>query len=206
MRQIPIVVLTACLVLLTFSAAAEDPKLDFRVQRLTDRVVVFTELSPWEINHVVINGTKGLVLVDPGHTPLVARQIRRAVVAELGSDQFDYVIDTHEHWGHTWGNAGFPEAVIISHELAAPAIEADAVNISRRVEFIQSQLAQIDARLADLDPASDEANTAQLQRDHFDRIVRGLGEQGFAVASTSAISPSICGIWAGATRTRTSSS
>jgi glyoxylase-like metal-dependent hydrolase (beta-lactamase superfamily II) len=181
MRRSLVVVLTACVLLLTFSATAENPKLDFRVQRLTDRVLVFTEISPWEINHVVIVGKDGLVLVDPGHTPLVARLIRQAVADELGRDRFDYVIDTHEHWGHTLGNAGFPEALIIGHELAAPAIEGDAANIERRVAFLQSQLAQTEANLAELDPASEEAHAAQLQRDHLDRIVRGLTEPEFAI-------------------------
>ncbi len=37
------------------------------------------------------------------------------------------------------------------------------------------------ARLAELDPAGDEARAARQERDHFDRIVRGLEEAGFAV-------------------------
>jgi glyoxylase-like metal-dependent hydrolase (beta-lactamase superfamily II) len=180
-RRSSIVMLTACLLFATFTAAAGDSELSFRVRRLTDRVLVFTENSPWEINHVVIVGKDGLVLVDPGHTPLISRLIRHAVAEELGRDRFDYVIDTHGHWGHTLGNAGYPEALVIGHELATPAIEGEAVNIERRVEFLQRQIVQIDARLADLDPASEEAATARLQRDHFDRIVRGLSEPGFAI-------------------------
>jgi glyoxylase-like metal-dependent hydrolase (beta-lactamase superfamily II) len=180
-RQISVGALTAFLLLVTSVVAAEDAEPLFRVQRLSDRVLVFTERSPWEVNHVVVIGADGLVLVDPGHSPLMGQLIRQAVADELGRGRFDYVVDTHGHWGHSLGNAGFPEALIIGHELAAPAIESDAVNIARRVEFFQNQLVVTDASLAELDPASDEALAAQLQRDHFDRIIRGLSDQGFAV-------------------------
>ncbi len=39
---------------------------------------------------------KGLVLVDPGHSPTMARLLRAATRAELGRDQFAYVIGQHE--------------------------------------------------------------------------------------------------------------
>ena len=163
------------------TAADPDQEPLFRVQRLTDRVVVFTEVSPWESNHVVIVTARGLVLVDPGHTPLMGRLIREAVGRELGRERFAFVVDTHDHWGHTWGNAAFPEATVVGHELAGPAMEADAANAERRAQAIRQRAEAAEDRLAALDPASDEALTARSERDHFDRIARGLAETGFAV-------------------------
>ena len=165
-------------VLLTVAAlaAAEDSEPLFRVQHLTDRVLVFTELSPWESNHVVIIGKDGLVLVDPGHTPLMGRLIREAVARELGRESFAYGVDTHEHWGHTWGNAAFPEAVVVSHELAAGAIEADAANAAQRAQFFRTQLDGAEAGLAELESGSEEATEALIRRDHLERFVQGLSE------------------------------
>ncbi len=181
MRRIPVFILALSAVFAAIPAAGADSTLPFRVQRVTDRVLVFTELSPWESNHVVIVGADGLVLVDPGHTALMGRLIREAVADELGRDRFAYVIDTHGHWGHTWGNVAFPEAMVIGHEQAARTIEGDRVTLERRAEFIRGQLEQTRLRLDGLDPASDEARAALIERDHFDRIVRGLGESGFTV-------------------------
>jgi glyoxylase-like metal-dependent hydrolase (beta-lactamase superfamily II) len=162
-------------------AAAADEELTFEVQRLSDRVLVLKERSPWESNHVVVISAAGLVLVDPGHTAVMGRLIREAVGRELGRDRFAYVIDTHDHWGHTWGNAAFPEALVVGHEIARRAMEADAANLERRAKYMRGQADLAAARLAELEPGSEEAAVAQLDRDHFDRIARGLAEPGFNV-------------------------
>jgi glyoxylase-like metal-dependent hydrolase (beta-lactamase superfamily II) len=148
---------------------------------LTDRVLVLTELSPWESNHVVIISAEGLVLVDPGHSALMGRLIRKAVAGEVGRDHFAYIIDTHGHWGHTWGNAAFPDGMVIGHERATRTMEDDSANLERRAEFIRNQLEQTEVGLAELDPDGDEMQAALLQRDHLDRIAQGLSEAGFAV-------------------------
>jgi len=180
-RRFPLLVLAVSVVLAAIPATGEEPALPFRVQRLSERVLVFTQISPWESNHVVIIGEDGMVLVDPGPTPLMGRLIRKAVAAELGDDRFAYVIDTHGHWGHTWGNAAFPEALVIGHEQAARTIEADRANLERRAEFFRGQLEQTELRLGELDAASEEARELQIERDHYDRAVRGLGESSFEV-------------------------
>jgi glyoxylase-like metal-dependent hydrolase (beta-lactamase superfamily II) len=181
MRRVPIFIFAVSVVFAAIPGAGEDAAPIFRVQRVSERVLVFTEISPWESNHVVIVGENGLVLVDPGHSALMGRLIREAVADELGRDQFAYVIDTHGHWGHTWGNVAFPEALVVGHEQASRTIEADRVNIERRAEFFRGQLEQVRLRLAELDAASEEARDAAIERDHVDRIVRGLGEDGFTV-------------------------
>jgi glyoxylase-like metal-dependent hydrolase (beta-lactamase superfamily II) len=181
MRCFSVVVLFTVLAVVTVPATAADPELPFRVQRLTDRVLVFTDLPPWESNHVVIVSTEGLILVDPGPTALMGRLIREAVRQEIGRDHFAYVIDTHGHWGHTWGNSAFPEAMVIGHENAVEVMEADSPNLEQREEFIRGQIGGIEERLAGLQPSDEEARDALMQRDHFDRVARGLGETGFAV-------------------------
>jgi glyoxylase-like metal-dependent hydrolase (beta-lactamase superfamily II) len=176
-----VIFLVAILAALAAQAADAESDALFRVQKLTDRVIIFTEVSPWESNHVVIVGSEGTVLVDPGHTALMGRLIREAAARELGIDQFDYVLNTHGHWGHTWGNAGFPEATIVGHEQAAVEIATDAPNLEQRRDFIRGQIEASEARLVELDQASEEAATERIQRDHFDRIARGLSEDGFSV-------------------------
>lgn len=162
-------------------AAAGDGDGLFRVTRLSDRLVVFTDVTPWESNHVVIVTAKGLVLVDPGHTPLMGRLIRDAVARELGRDRFAVVVDTHEHWGHTWGGAAFPEAMVIGHELTVPAMQADVANLAARAQRIRELADNARTTLASLDSGSQEGRAARLQFEHLDRIARGLVEPGMAV-------------------------
>jgi len=181
MKRVAVLVLGACLAVVPVFAAAADEELPFEVQRLSDRVLVLKELSPWESNHVVIVSAAGLVLVDPGHSAVMGRLIREAVARELGRDSFAYVIDTHGHWGHCWGNAAFPEALVIGHHNVSQTMRDDAANRERRAANMRGQADLASARLAALDPAGDEARAARQERDHFDRIARGLTEAGFAV-------------------------
>ncbi len=181
MQRFAVVIAVILLTAISVPADGAEPDLPFRVQKLTDRVVLFTELSPWESNHVVIAGADGLVLVDSGHSPLMGRLIRQAVSRELGRNHFAYVIDTHGHWGHTWGNAAFPEALVIGHERAAGEMRVDDPNVERTLGYARGQLERIDTQLATLDPAGEEAREARLQRDHFDNIVKGVSETGFEI-------------------------
>ena len=181
MHRIAVLVLGVCLAAIPVLAAAADEALPFEIARLSDRVLVLKELSPWESNHVVIVSDAGLVLVDPGHTAVMGRLIREAVGRELGRDRFAYVIDTHDHWGHTWGTAAFPEALVVGHENARRSMVTDAANLERRAAYMRGQADLAAARLAGLDPASEEARAARQERDHFERIATGLAETGFAV-------------------------
>jgi glyoxylase-like metal-dependent hydrolase (beta-lactamase superfamily II) len=181
MRRLAVSVLILAWVLAAAPAGADEPEPLFTVQRLSDRVLIFTENSPWESNHVVIVGADGMVLVDPGYSPLMARLIRQAVAAELGRNQFAYVIDTHGHWGHTWGNAGFPEAVVVGHEQAARTIAADRANLEPRLAFLEGRLEQGKTSADDTDPGSAEAHEAAVQLAHFERLAAGLSEPGIAI-------------------------
>ena len=181
MQRVASLVLGVCLAVVPVLAAGAEKELPFEVQRLSDRVLVLKELSPWESNHVVIAGAAGLVLVDPGHSAVMGRLIREAVGRELGRDRFAYIIDTHGHWGHCWGNAAFPEALVIGHDNALEEMRADAPNLEPRAVYLRGRADLAAARLAELEPGSEEAVVAQLDRDHFDRIATGFAETGFEV-------------------------
>ncbi len=165
----------------TAVAQTETDPLPLRTRHLTRHVLVLTEISPWESNHVVIDTAKGLVLVDPGHSPTVARLLRAATKAELGRDRFAYVVDHHDHWGHSWGNCAFPEALVVGHEQAARFMRLGAGQVAGRLTFMRRLAGKARARLAGLDPGSEEAAAAGVEVAHLDRIVAGLSEPGFSV-------------------------
>ncbi len=163
------------------AAAAGAPEMTLEATWLTPKVLVLTEVSPWESNHVVVVTARGLVLVDPGHSGPAARAIRAAAARETGRDRVAWVVDHHEHWGHTYGNAAFPEARVVGQELVRAGMEAGVAVLPRIVELSTARRDELDRQLAGLDPASPDAAAARLQRDHFARVVAGLSEPGFVV-------------------------
>jgi len=160
-------------------AAAEDPP--FNVNRVTDNVIVFTEQSPWRSNHVVITTDRGIVLVDPGGSPVVARLLRQEIARELGQRKIAYVVNHHHHWGHSWGNVAFPEAIVIGHEDSVGIMEATAPFAEPRMARFRTQLAEAEAELVELDADSAEAAEARERLRQAEWILTGLTEQGFEV-------------------------
>jgi glyoxylase-like metal-dependent hydrolase (beta-lactamase superfamily II) len=173
--------LVAVLVLMCAAPVLADGPLPFVTTRLTDNVLVFTELSPWRSNHVVIATDRGLVLVDPGGSPAVARLLHQAIVNEFGQIRIAYVIDHHHHWGHSWGNVAFPEAVVIGHEGSLALMATDARFIANRLDQFRLRLEEANAQLAELEEGSTEAAAAREMRDQAQWILAGLSEDGFTV-------------------------
>jgi glyoxylase-like metal-dependent hydrolase (beta-lactamase superfamily II) len=176
--RIAIVIVTLCL---TTAGVADELGMPFTVTRLTDNVLVLTEHSPWRSNHVVISSDHGLVVVDPGGSPAIARLLRKAIVEELGQRRIAYVINHHDHWGHSWGNVAFPEALVIGHEDSAQIMEATANFVDARMDRFRPQLEEAMTELAEVDPGSADAQEARERRDQAEWILSGLSEPGFEV-------------------------
>jgi glyoxylase-like metal-dependent hydrolase (beta-lactamase superfamily II) len=173
--------LIVILALLCAAPVLAEEELPFATTRLTDNVLVLTELSPWRSNHVVIATDRGLVLVDPGGSPAVARMLRQAIANEFGHSRIAYVVDHHHHWGHSWGNVAFPEAVVIGHEDSVAIMTRDAGFIANRLDQFRPRMQEATAQLAELEEGSAEATAAREMRDQAEWIVEGLTEHGFSV-------------------------
>lgn len=95
--------------------------LPVRFSEVADRVWVAR--SPWfDVNVTVVGGAEGLVVVDT-HASAKAAQEVVAAVRGLGAGAVRAVVNTHEHFDHTFGNATFLEAYgelpVHAHEVAA---------------------------------------------------------------------------------------
>jgi glyoxylase-like metal-dependent hydrolase (beta-lactamase superfamily II) len=130
---------------------------------------------------VVITSDRGLVLVDPGGSPVVARLLRQAISRELGRSRIAYVIDHHHHWGHTLGNVAFPESVIIGHEAVVPLMTRQAAFLDNFKDRFRVQLEDATTRLAGVEEGSAEAVAAREMRDQAQWMLDGLSETGFTI-------------------------
>ncbi|GAA0597175.1 quinoprotein relay system zinc metallohydrolase 2 [Caenispirillum bisanense] len=70
-----------------------------------------------------IVGAEAVAVVDTGGSPHIGQRLRAAVAAQ--SDRpVAYVINTHMHPDHVFGNAAFPEAQVIGHHALHAALAA----------------------------------------------------------------------------------
>jgi glyoxylase-like metal-dependent hydrolase (beta-lactamase superfamily II) len=90
-------------------------------REVADRVWVARQ-EWYDLNVCLVSGSSGLLVVDTQGSARAARQIVEEV-RELGLGEVTAVVNTHEHFDHTFGNGAFREAYgeipIHAHEVAA---------------------------------------------------------------------------------------
>lgn len=70
--------------------------------------------DPLDVSVCVVRGTDGLLVVDTRASHRQADELRDGLRV-LGPAPVRWVVNTHAHFDHTFGNARFPEARIIGH-------------------------------------------------------------------------------------------
>ena len=156
-------VLTSCLVLFfcaAFLAAQTDDDIPITTQRLSDRVLMLSE-TLMRNNVVAVASEKGIVVVDTSGLPSTAAKMRRIIEKEFGRTDFAYVINTHHHWDHSFGNQIFPDAVIIGHDNVIPGMAQDKAYIPRRIANLERRFQNETSRLKSVQAGSEEARNIQ---------------------------------------------
>ena len=83
-------------------------------ERVSDNVYWFQSNVYAQVTAGVIVGPKWSVLIDTLALPEESIEIRDFVERHLQT-KIRYIINTHHHADHTWGNCFFPDATIIAH-------------------------------------------------------------------------------------------
>ena len=115
---------------------------------VADRVWVARQ-EWYDLNVCLIRGSSGLVVVDTQASARAARAIVEEVRA-LGIGDVTAIVNTHEHFDHTFGNgafrAAYGEVPIHAHEVAAertvehPLVLAGGHATPLRARFLQGLL------------------------------------------------------------------
>lgn len=90
----------------------------------------------WDVNVGVVAGADGLLVVDTRGTrrqgEAVRDDVRRlAGAAGTPAAEVRWVVNTHQHFDHTFGNIAFDDAAIHAHEAAVAGLDAAAERVRR---------------------------------------------------------------------------
>ena len=87
-----------------------------KVERLSDRVLIISN-GMTDMDRVTAIATKkGIVMIDAGTNAPRTAKYRKIIEKEFNRNDFVYLINTHSHQDHTFGNRAFKEAVVIGHD------------------------------------------------------------------------------------------
>ena len=111
---------------------------------------VYARLHEGLTNAGIIVGDDSVLVIDSLRVPSFARDLIQDV-KKITEKPIGFVIDTHSHWDHSWGNEEFPEATIIGHKNCyAEMIDVEA-NEQWRTKVTSSN-----------DPWSEEGNLVNI--------------------------------------------
>ncbi|CAN5913340.1 MBL fold metallo-hydrolase [soil metagenome] len=104
-------------------------------REVADRVWVAR--YPWfDVNVALVAGSDGAVVVDTHASGVAAREVVEDLSQVAGAGRFVAIVNTHEHFDHTFGNATFLDVFgavpVHAHEVAAARTHAAGERIKRR--------------------------------------------------------------------------
>ena len=153
--------LVAALFVVPSASAQTRPQapsdLGITVRRLSPRAAV-VNAGPWNNSYLAIATQKGIVVIDSGFSKTIARAVREAIKAEFKRSDFAYLIVSHEHSDHVFGNSAYSDIPIVGSDLMHAAIlrmKADPASVSERLAIPKESLARVredslkDPKLAD---------------------------------------------------------
>ncbi len=85
---------------------------DIKITELANGV--FARLHEGRTNSGIIIGDNSVMVIDSLQAPSAARSLIEDV-RYITNKSIKYVVNTHSHWDHAWGNEEFPDAHIIGH-------------------------------------------------------------------------------------------
>ena len=91
-------------------------------EKIAENVYFFQSDSYALVTAGVILGPQWAVVIDTLPLPEETMELLRFIKQEIGA-KVRYVINTHYHADHTWGNCFFPDATVIGHELCRQQLE-----------------------------------------------------------------------------------
>jgi len=95
-------------------------------ERIADNVYSFQSEVYAQVTAGAIIGPNWAVVIDTLALPEEALEIRDFIEQEL-SVPVRYVIDTHSHADHSWGNFYFPGATVVGHTLCRHLLETRGI-------------------------------------------------------------------------------
>jgi cyclase len=143
-------------------APSPVPALSYRLDKVAEGIycAVASGVPYYMSNSVVIVGEDGVTVVDSGAGPSEAR-VLLAAIRTVSDLPVRYLIDTHFHFDHAFGNEAFAGALVIGHEATREMLGKDALQKRTAAGFAAGLPAQIEKARADGEKATDPRMRAE---------------------------------------------
>lgn len=163
------------LVLFLFAAQGfphTEGSLAVDVKKVSENIAVF-KIHGGSDNIVALKSEKGIVVIDTAVCPPFASLIRQAIEEEFGMKDFLYVINTHSHRDHTYGNQIFSDTVIIGHENCREEMIESSGRRKEIIAGLKAALGQMNGSLKKMEEGSDQAKGMAQRIVYYETMLQG---------------------------------
>lgn len=120
-----------------------------RVERIADEAWVFSSATYAQVNASLVVTRSGSILIDTLPFPTETREIQ-LFVRRRGLPAIQYVINTHSHADHSYGNHLFPTARVIASQEGRRWLEREGEASLRAAKEENALLSEVVLRLPDV--------------------------------------------------------
>lgn len=132
---------------------------EFITSRPNDRVLVIRPGGGSPTNTVAIASDKGIVVIDTGMSRSLASIIRKKIEQEFNRNDFIYLINTHHHNDHIFGNQVYSDIPIIAHDLCPVRMREEMSSPEKVIEWCDGVIARLEKQTSTM-----EKDSADYQR------------------------------------------
>jgi glyoxylase-like metal-dependent hydrolase (beta-lactamase superfamily II) len=156
------------LLALPIFAAATDPALE--VVNVSERIRILRAAGA-DNNIIALNTEEGIVVIDTGISPSTAKRMRRRMEEEFQRRDFAFVINTHYHGDHTYGNQAFADVVIVGHQNAPEQMRSDEGRRTSQIPQFKAAVAKMGMALEKMDKDSQQAKSLAARKAFYSNLV-----------------------------------
>jgi cyclase len=168
----------ALLLLASPLATASDSEPAYRLEKVADGVycAISTETAYYVTNSVIVVGDEGVLVVDSGASPAGARSLIQAI-RTVSDRPIRYLVDTHFHFDHAFGNAAFgADTVLVAHEATRALLGPEALRGRTYRGFVDPLPSRVDElrTQAAAEPSVEKRRDLAAQADALEAYAREL--------------------------------
>ncbi len=121
-----------------------------RIDRVEEDIYVFVSGLYAQVTATVLFTAAGAIVVDTMPFPVESRALAEFIDDRVGPDGVRYVVNTHHHADHVFGNYLFPGAQIIAHDACRELVARSGRQGLLRARRDNPSLAEVELRLPDI--------------------------------------------------------
>ena len=121
-----------------------------RLDRVAEDIYIFVSELYAQVTATVLVAPDGAIVVDTMPFPSETREILSFIEGRLGAGSVRYVINTHHHGDHVYGNYLFEGAEVIAHDRCREMLARLGPDGLARAKRDTPALAEVELRLPDI--------------------------------------------------------